>query len=116
MFERLVEHNKMRFQSLSVQSRMRKEFVPLLLPIYPYLQSNTKLITGERNGSPACMMSAPMYFWSHSYPETGQKSAANDGEATMVVALLRWMIAEGEDPSNITILAAYRGHVFFLFL
>lgn len=32
----------------------------------------------------------------------------------MVVALLRWMIAEGEDPNNITIIGAYRGQVSLL--
>ena len=93
MFERLVEHNKMPFQALAVQSRMREEFLPMLLPIYPYLRSNTKLVTGERNVAPACMMS-PMYFWSHSYPEIRQGSYANEGEATMVLALLRWMMAK----------------------
>lgn len=56
----------------------------------------------------------PMYFWSHSYLETRQDSHANEGEATMVFALLRWRMAEGENPKDITILAAYRGHVSLL--
>jgi hypothetical protein len=76
MFERLVEHNEMPFQSLEVQSHMREGFLPMLLPIYPYLWSNIKRVTGERNKAPACMVS-PMFFWSHSYPETRQRSAAN---------------------------------------
>ena len=63
--------------------------------------------------APVCLMS-PVYFWSHSYPETQQGSYANEGEATMVLTLLRWMIAEGENPTDITILAAYRGRISLL--
>ncbi|KAH9314793.1 hypothetical protein KI387_023420, partial [Taxus chinensis] len=113
LFERLVEHNKMPYQVLSSQSRMREEFVPMILPIYPNLRTNTQFVSGERNKAPTCMTS-PMYFWSHSYEECKERSVANNGEAKMVIALVRWMIAEGQDPAEITVLAAYNGQVTLL--
>ncbi|XP_057823678.2 uncharacterized protein LOC131035924 isoform X2 [Cryptomeria japonica] len=113
LFERLVEHNKLPFQALSSQSRMREEFVPMILPIYPNLQTNTQFVSGERNRAPMCM-SSPMYFWSHSYGESKQRSVTNEGEAKMVIALVHWMIAEGQNPVEITVLAAYNGQVTLL--
>eukprot|EP01018_Ginkgo_biloba_P039119 Gb_11775 [translate_table: standard] len=106
LFERLVEHNAMPFQALNAQSRMREEFVPMILPIYPDIRTDTRFVSGERNEAPVGMAS-PMYFWSHSYPETKQRSISNEGEAKMVIALLRWMLAEGQKPEEITVLASY---------
>ncbi|GLJ17149.1 hypothetical protein SUGI_0296770 [Cryptomeria japonica] len=114
MFERLVEYNKFPFQSLAVQSRMREEFLPMILPIYPHVRSNTELVRGRRNEAPSCI-TTPMHFWSHTYPETKhENSYANKGESEMVVALLSLMLAEGENPQNITVLAAYNGQVSLL--
>eukprot|EP01018_Ginkgo_biloba_P035956 Gb_31147 [translate_table: standard] len=113
MFERLVEHNIMPFQALCVQSRMHEEFLPMILPIYPNVRSNTKLVTGKRNKAPTCMMRR-MHFWSHSYKENLQRSFANEGEAKMVIALAKWLTAEGQNPEDITILAAYNGQVSLL--
>ncbi|GLJ17146.1 hypothetical protein SUGI_0296680 [Cryptomeria japonica] len=114
MFERLVEHNKFPFQSLAVQSRMREEFLPMILPIYPHVTSNTERVRGERNEAPACT-TTPMLFWCHTYPETKhERSFANKGESEMVVALLSLLLAEGENPLNITVLAAYNGQVSLL--
>lgn len=82
----------------------------MILPIYPNLRTNTQFISGERNKAPTCMSSS-MYFWSHSYGETKQRNVANEGEAKMVIALVRWMIAEGQNPDEITVLASYNGQV-----
>jgi len=106
MFERLVEHNKLPFQFLSRQCRMRDEFVPMLLPIYPFLKSHTALVSGSRNIAPTCM-EMTMYFWSHTFQETSQRSYANPAEADMVIALARWIVSELEDPRRLSILAAY---------
>ncbi|KAH9314167.1 hypothetical protein KI387_022794, partial [Taxus chinensis] len=113
MFERLVEHNNMPHEALSVQSRMHEELLPLILPIYPHVRSNAKLVSGERNKEPNCMMRR-MHFWCHSYKENLQRSFANEGEANMVIALAQWMVAEGQTPTEITILAAYNGQVSLL--
>lgn len=110
MFERLVEHNRLPFQALSLQCRMRNEFVPMLLPIYPTLQSHTALTSGSKNLAPACM-TRTFCFWSHHYEETSQRSYLNEGEAQMVVALARWIVSEIEDSTSLTILAAYNGQV-----
>lgn len=110
MFERLVEHNKLPFQALNLQCRMREEFVPMLLPIYPGLQSHEKLVSGSKNQAPACMTQT-FCFWSHRYEETTQRSYVNQGEAQMVVALAQWIVSETEASKDLTILAAYRGQV-----
>ena len=110
MFERLVEHNNLPYQALALQCRMREEFVPMLLPIYPFLKSHTELVSGSRNEAPTCMGNT-MYFWSHVYEETTQRSYVNQGEAQMVVALTRWIVSELEDPQSLKILAAYNGQV-----
>lgn len=110
MFERLVEHNKLPYQALNLQCRMREEFVPMLLPMYPTLGSHEELVSGARNQAPVCMARA-MHFWSHQFGETPQRSYFNEGEAKMVVALARWLVTEGEDPGKIKVLAAYNGQV-----
>ncbi|KAG0617383.1 hypothetical protein M758_5G185900 [Ceratodon purpureus] len=110
MFERLVEHKNLPYQALALQCRMREEFVPMLLPIYPYLKSHTELVSGSRNEAPTCMGNT-MYFWSHVYEETTQRSYVNQGEAQMVVALTRWIVSELENPQSLKILAAYNGQV-----
>lgn len=113
MFERLAEHNRLPFQPLVLQCRMRDEFVPMLLPIYPFLQSHTALVSGSRNEAPACMATT-MHFWSHRYPETSQRSFVNLQEAHMVVALTRWIASELHSPESLKILAAYNGQVKLL--
>ena len=110
MFERLVKHNELPFQHLSRQCRMREEFVPMLLPIYPYLKTHTGLVTESRNKAPACMVKT-MYFWAHTHQETSVRSYVNQGEADMVVALARWIISELQNPQGLKILAAYGGQV-----
>ncbi|KAG0627986.1 hypothetical protein M758_2G241900 [Ceratodon purpureus] len=110
MFERLVKHNKLPFQHLSQQCRMREEFVPMLRPIYPFLKTHTKLVSGSRNKAPTCMVKT-MYFWAHSYQEKSVRSYENLGEAEMVVALARWIVSELQNPQGLTILAAYGGQV-----
>ncbi|GLJ13963.1 hypothetical protein SUGI_0223310 [Cryptomeria japonica] len=113
MFERLIEYNKLPHQTLSVQSRMHEELLPLILPIYPDLQSNVKLVSGERNKEPKCMLKR-MHFWCHAYKENRERSFQNEWEAKMVIALAQWMVAEGHAPTEITILAAYNGQVSLL--
>lgn len=110
MFERLVEHNKLPSQQLGMQCRMRDEFVAMLRPIYPNLTSQTELVSGSRNAAPTCMAKT-MYFWSHSSPETNQRSFVNPDEARMVVALARWIASEIADKESLKILAAYNGQV-----
>lgn len=110
MFERLVEHNKLPCQQLGLQCRMREEFVDMLRPIYPDLKSQTKLVSGSRNEAPTCM-ARTMFFWSHPYPETSQRSFVNQDEARMVVALTRWIASELSNLGSLKILAAYNGQV-----
>lgn len=110
MFERIVEHKTLPYVPLGLQCRMREEFVPMLLPIYPFLKSHTELVSGDRNKAPTCMVKT-MHFWSHEYEETSLRSYVNEEEALMVVALARWIVSERENPTCLSILAAYNGQV-----
>lgn len=113
LFERIAESHTIPYKTLRLQCRMRHEFLPMLLPIYPDLRTNMKLVSGDRNQPPSCMKTS-MFFWSHSHEETVQRSYANDGEVHMVVALVKWLLANGHKSEEITVLAAYNGQVALL--
>ena len=110
MMERLI-NNDLDYQSLQMQNRMREEFAELLLDIYPNLQSNIDRVC--KNRPPLCAQKS-MFFWTHSDPETGERSFRNKGEADRAIKLATFFIQQGYEPSQITILAAYHDQVTLL--
>ena len=110
MFERLIE-NGMEHGILNTQNRMRPEFVGMLKKIYPSLRSNHSRV--DKNVAPACVAKS-MFFWSHSDQETPGQSISNAGECERVVALALFFVQQGYSPSQITVLAAYRGQTKML--
>ena len=108
MFERLVE-NGMLSGTLEMQSRMRPEMVELLRPIYPHVQNHARVL-GPDHAVPACLEHS-MFFWSHKHPEQAERSVMNEQEAQMVMRLVGWLTAEGQEPETITIIAAYSQQV-----
>lgn len=114
MLERLAENNKLPYQTLGLQSRMREEFLQMIEPIYPNLKSNLKVVNGARN-QPAKCMASTMYFWNHTLKETRGRSPTNTREAHMVVALSKWLLSEGHKHEEITVICAYNGQVSQIF-
>ena len=108
MFERLVE-NDMLSGTLDMQSRMRPEMVELLRPIYPDVQNHERVL-GPDHAVPGCLVHS-MYFWSHRHSEQAERSVMNEEEAQMVVRLVSWLTAEGQEPEAITVITAYSQQV-----
>ena len=50
-------------------------------------------------------------FWTRAHPEQAERSVMNEGEALMVLRLLKWLMAEGHAPESITVIAAYSQQV-----
>ena len=59
---------------------------------------------------PACLVHS-MYFWSHRHSEQAERSVMNEEEARMVMRLVSWLTAEGQEPEAITVIAAYSQQV-----
>lgn len=107
MMERLI-NNGLSYATLTMQNRMRPEFADLLLDIYPGLQSNLARV--ESNKRANCIGQS-MYFWNHREPETSERSFTNKAEAERAVRLALFLIDQGYQPSQITILSPYLGQV-----
>ena len=103
--------NNLPYQALSLQSRMREEFLGMVLPMYPNLKTNIEAVNGQRN-QPAGCMNSTMYFWDHARVEKQGRSPANEHEAHMVVALSKWLLSEGIRHEEISVICAYNGQVF----
>ena len=103
MMERLINIGYP-YSILEKQGRMRTEFAEMLTDIYPDYLSFTDI---NNKRPPFPNFSKTMYFWSHSFPETKDRSYKNEKEADMALSIAYFIIACGVAPSNITILAAY---------
>ena len=110
MFERLI-NNGIEHGVLNTQNRMRPEFVLMLKQIYPSLRSNHGRV--DSNVAPSCVANS-MFFWTHSDPEMPGQSVSNTGESERVVALALFFVQQGYLPSQITVLAGYRGQTRIL--
>jgi len=107
MMERLI-NNGLSYATLTMQNRMRPEFADLLLDIYPKLQSNLARV--ELN-KPANCIGRSVYFWTHQEPEMKERSFVNKAEADRAVRLALFLVDQGYQASQITILSPYLGQV-----
>jgi len=107
MMERLI-NNGLSYATLTMQNRMRPEFADLLLDIYPKLHSNLARVKLNR---PANCIGRSMYFWTHQEMEMKERSFINKPEADRAVRLALFLVDQGYQPSQITILSPYLGQV-----
>ncbi|KAJ3044880.1 NFX1-type zinc finger-containing protein 1 [Rhizophlyctis rosea] len=107
LFERMI-NNGMTHVRLRKQCRMRDEFLPMLKPVYPDLESFHELI---RKNHPANCVAKSSYFWTHQFDEVTGRSPSNPNEAAMIVFCIQWMVANGITGSQITVIAMYSGQV-----
>ncbi|XP_076365925.1 NFX1-type zinc finger-containing protein 1-like [Tachypleus tridentatus] len=107
MMERLINNNLL-YVTLKIQNRMRPEIADLLLDIYPQLQSNLARVCN--NKAPNCIKKS-VFFWDHDNPENKGRSYSNDEEADRCVRLALFLVQQGYNPSQITVLGAYQGQV-----
>ena len=113
LFERLVS-NGIQYETLEVQHRMRPEVSSLIHPsIYPHLTDHESVNKYESIRG----IAENVFLVSHSEREkstdgSGSKTHVNEFEADYIVALCHYLLKQGYQPSQITILTMYRGQLF----
>ena len=102
--------------TLTHQSRMLQEIVPLLSCVYNSLKTNLRAIASNK---PSTCLAESMFFWTHN--ETEERigtSYRNIKEADMLVHVVLWCILQSPDyrvhPSQVTILAMYKAQVDYI--
>ena len=113
LFERMVI-NSMDCKRLSIQHRMRPEIAALTKRIYDheimdhYSVCHFKDISGVRHN---------LFFIDHCHPENlvgGLQSYSNPHEAAFLVALCNYLLLQGYDRDQITVLTMYTGQLLLL--
>ncbi|KAJ8946029.1 hypothetical protein NQ318_023278 [Aromia moschata] len=109
LFERMV-NNDLQCYTLDVQHRMKPKICNLIRPtIYPHLLDHTSVMR-----RPSIQGVVPyLFFIDHKYPEElcDNSSKKNIHEAKYLINLAKYLILNGYQPDNITILAAYLGQM-----
>ena len=110
LFERMVL-NKMECKQLSIQHRMRPEIARLTKRIYDHEIIDSEIVQRypDIDG-----IQKNMFFLDHTEPEEfreGLQSYSNKHEADFVVALCRYLLQQGYQSSQITILTMYTGQM-----
>nr|CAD7200153.1 unnamed protein product [Timema douglasi] len=113
LFERML-NNGMHCKVLQLQHRMRPEIAELITPtIYPVLMNHSSVETyPDVKG-----MLKNVYFVKHNKPEAqdGESSShSNRHEADFLLALCWYLILQGYDGEDITILTTYSGQMLYL--
>ncbi|XP_041375508.1 NFX1-type zinc finger-containing protein 1-like [Gigantopelta aegis] len=112
LFERMV-NNGVPCNTLEIQHRMRPEIASLMLPIYPKLKDadSVKLYPNVKG------VSQNLFFITHNQPEKHDRemvSHSNEFEAKYIVELCSYMLKQGYDKSQITVLTTYSGQLLTL--
>ncbi|KAG8194822.1 hypothetical protein JTE90_017261 [Oedothorax gibbosus] len=113
LFERMLK-NGMECHRLGIQHRMRPEIAALLVPhIYKDLQNHESVANFENiNG-----ISKNVYFVTHDHIESSDsdsRSKANEHEAEFLIKLCRYILQQGYESYQITVLTTYTGQLFAL--
>ncbi|CAG2058119.1 unnamed protein product [Timema podura] len=113
LFERML-NNGMHCKVLQLQHRMRPEIAELITPtIYPVLMNHSSVETyPDVKG-----MLKNVYFVKHNKPEAQDvesSSRSNRHEAEFLLALCQYLILQGYDGEDITILTTYSGQMLYL--
>ncbi|NXO70779.1 ZNFX1 protein, partial [Phainopepla nitens] len=113
LFERLIKVD-FPFVCLKYQHRMRPEIAQLICPhIYEKLENHHSVLKYENIKG----VSTNVFFVEHVVPEQEiqeGKSHQNPHEACFVVELCKYLLYQGYNPSQITILTTYTGQFFCL--
>ncbi|KRT83391.1 hypothetical protein AMK59_4486, partial [Oryctes borbonicus] len=113
LFERMVRNN-INCNVLTVQHRMRPEIAKLIAPnIYPHLQNHKSV----HDFPPVRGIDRCLYFITHKYPEeeSADQSKSNVHEVRFLLRLAKYLLLNGYEPEDITIIAAYSGQMFLMF-
>ena len=108
LLERMVR-NHMEYTQLNVQRRMIPEIRRLVSPIYPELGDHPSVVHEQRQ-IPG-MAGVNSFFFSHDAPESSDDamSKLNHYEARMLCHFFVYLIRNGMQASEITVLTGYQG-------
>ena len=112
LFERMV-NNKVRYESLEFQHRMRPEIANIIRLFYPNLKDH-ELVLNKPN---IRGVSRNVYFITHQHPEEEDEDSTshlNEHEAQFLVGLCRYLLKQEYKPSQITVLTTYKAQMFYL--
>ena len=112
LFERMI-NNKVKYESLEIQHRMRPEIADIIRLIYPYLKDHEMVL----NKPDIRGVSRNVFFVTHQFAEDEDAdtlSHLNKHEAEFIVGLCRYLLKQEYKPSEITVLTTYRAQMFFL--
>ena len=111
LFERMLMNN-MHCECLGIQHRMRPEIVKLIVPhIYKSLVNHESVLTYENISG----IQGNLFFIEHEHAENrtfDTRSRTNAHEAEYLTALCRYLLLQGYEESQITILTTYTGQMF----
>lgn len=110
MFQRMV-NLEMPFVMLSQQRRMKPEIRRILSPFYPDLVDHPDVLVESKRPDVLGMGKRNCWYFHHTWPENtnSEMSKFNESEADMIVKFFAYLVANGTDPSAITILTFYKG-------
>ncbi|KAK0256573.1 hypothetical protein LTS09_008689 [Friedmanniomyces endolithicus] len=111
LFERLVNHN-VEYNTLAKQRRMIPEIRRILYPIYGELiQDHASVRDPERRPDVPGMGGVNSFFFTHQWPEQrdDQMSSVNPDEAEMIMGFVEYLMVNGVQARDITILTFYNG-------
>ncbi|XP_052785302.1 NFX1-type zinc finger-containing protein 1-like [Mya arenaria] len=112
LFERMI-NNGIQCDCLELQHRMRPEIAELIKPIYKNLRNHSDV----QNYEPIRGVASNMFFITHSEHEANDedlRSHSNVHEAEYIVELCRYLIKQGYEAQQITVLTLYSGQLFCL--
>ena len=112
LFERMI-NNKVTFESLEFQHRMRPEIANIIRLFYPYLKDHELVL----NKPDIRGVSKNVYFITHQLPEEEDEDSTshlNKYEAQFMVGLCRYLLKQEYQPSQITVLTTYKAQMFYL--
>ncbi len=111
LFERMVK-NKVHCVRLETQHRMRPEIAKLIVPhVYEHLENHHSVLNFENIKG----IGGNLFFIGHKKEESKKDdshSHSNMHEAKFIVAVCVYLIQQGYDPSQITVLTGYTGQMF----
>ncbi|CAK1556370.1 unnamed protein product [Leptosia nina] len=113
LFERLINNN-IHSRRLSVQHRMRPEIAALISPhIYPDLENHPSVETYANVRG----VTKNVFFFTHEHPEEisgDSTSKFNSKEADIILRFANYILQQGYQPQDVTILSAYTAQMFYL--
>ncbi|XP_045199758.2 NFX1-type zinc finger-containing protein 1-like [Mercenaria mercenaria] len=112
LFERMVK-NGMQFNCLELQHRMRPEISSIMRHIYPDLKDHEHVKTYPNVKG----ISTNLFLINHAHLESCNddiKSYVNTKEAEYAVALCRYLLLQGYERQDITVLTTYTGQLMYM--